>query len=126
LEEIRASAPLSDEFLFSLCETCLHAMDEAEKLADEIDIWEEKEENYGREYKKLEKENARLRTAFEELNRKLHQSMTGPCPWLEHENQTIKRLRAALERLRDCDWVVSLPDRMDAVRKIARQALEGK
>jgi hypothetical protein len=30
----------------------------------------------------------------------------------------------ALVRLRDCDWVVTLPDRMDAVRKIAREAIE--
>lgn len=30
----------------------------------------------------------------------------------------------ALKRLRDCDWTVSLPDRMDAMRKIAREALE--
>jgi hypothetical protein len=29
----------------------------------------------------------------------------------------------ACERLRDCDWVISLPDRMDAVRDIARAAL---
>ena len=36
------------------------------------------------------------------------------------------RLRAALVRLRDCDWVITLPDRMDAVREIARQALEAK
>jgi len=33
------------------------------------------------------------------------------------------RLRAALVRLRDCDWVITLPDRMDAVREIARKAL---
>ena len=33
------------------------------------------------------------------------------------------RLKAALVRLRDCDWVISLPDRMDAVREIARKAL---
>jgi len=32
-------------------------------------------------------------------------------------------LVAALERLRDCDWVITLPDRMDAVREIAREAL---
>lgn len=35
----------------------------------------------------------------------------------------------ALERLRDCDWVITPADRMDAVRKIARDALaalEGK
>lgn len=30
---------------------------------------------------------------------------------------------AALERLRDCDWVISLPDRMDAVRVIAADAI---
>lgn len=36
------------------------------------------------------------------------------------------RLKAALVRLRDCDWVISLPDRMDAVREIAREALEAK
>lgn len=36
------------------------------------------------------------------------------------------RLRDALVRLRDCDWVISLPDRMDAVREIAREALEVK
>ena len=29
----------------------------------------------------------------------------------------------ALTRLGDCDWVITLPDRMDAVRAIARTAL---
>lgn len=33
------------------------------------------------------------------------------------------KLREALERLRDCDWVITLPDRMDAVRGLARDAL---
>lgn len=36
------------------------------------------------------------------------------------------RLKAALVRLRDCDWVIRLPDRMDGVRQIAREALEAK
>jgi hypothetical protein len=35
-----------------------------------------------------------------------------------------EKLRVALQRLADCDWVISLPDRMDAVRKIAREALQ--
>jgi hypothetical protein len=35
-----------------------------------------------------------------------------------------RRMRVALEKLRDCDWVITLPDRMDAVRLIAREALE--
>lgn len=36
----------------------------------------------------------------------------------------MARLERALERIRDCDWVITLPDRMDAVRQIAREALE--
>ena len=36
------------------------------------------------------------------------------------------RLKAALVRLRDCDWVIRLPDRMDGVRQIARKALGDK
>jgi hypothetical protein len=36
----------------------------------------------------------------------------------------VARLRAALVRIRDCDWVITLPDRMDAVRGVARKALK--
>lgn len=39
----------------------------------------------------------------------------------------VKALREAmmgLERLRDCDWVITPHDRMDAVRQIARETLE--
>lgn len=36
----------------------------------------------------------------------------------------LEELKKALERIRDCDWVITLPDRMDAVRQIAREALE--
>lgn len=35
----------------------------------------------------------------------------------------VARLREALQRLAGCDWVITLPDRMDAVRAIAREAL---
>jgi hypothetical protein len=41
----------------------------------------------------------------------------------EHDIE-IAKLKAALERIRDCDFVITLPDRMDAVRAIAREALE--
>lgn len=33
------------------------------------------------------------------------------------------RMKNTLERLRDCDWVISRGDRMDAVRKLAREGL---
>jgi ribosomal protein L1 len=48
------------------------------------------------------------------------------CPFCtEHKLRAeIERLRAALERICDCDWVITLPDRMDAVRDLARQALK--
>ena len=42
---------------------------------------------------------------------------------LATEREKVRALRLACERLRDCDWVISLPDRMDAVRDIARAAL---
>jgi ribosomal protein L1 len=38
--------------------------------------------------------------------------------------ERIEKLETALERIRDCDFVITLPDRMDAVRAIAREALE--
>jgi transposase-like protein len=34
------------------------------------------------------------------------------------------RLAEALRKLADCDWVITLPDRMDAVRNIANEALQ--
>jgi hypothetical protein len=43
---------------------------------------------------------------------------------LECDQNRIRKLEAALERIRDCDFVITLPDRMDAVRAIAREALE--
>lgn len=43
---------------------------------------------------------------------------------LDAANARNAELKEALIRLRDCDWVISLPDRMDAVRDIARAALE--
>jgi hypothetical protein len=36
----------------------------------------------------------------------------------------LSKMRTALELIRDCDFVITLPDRMDAVRAIAREALE--
>ena len=36
----------------------------------------------------------------------------------------MNQCKDALQRIRDCDWAITLPDRMDAVRKIAREALE--
>ena len=46
------------------------------------------------------------------------------CKLLAMSADREEKLRAALQRLADCDWVISLPDRMDAVRKIAREALQ--
>ena len=40
--------------------------------------------------------------------------------------KTKDRYEAALIKLKDCDWVITPHDRMDAVREIARKALEGE
>ena len=34
------------------------------------------------------------------------------------------RLAEALQKLADCDWLITLPNRMDAVRTIANEALK--
>ena len=39
-------------------------------------------------------------------------------------NRKITKMEIALSKIRDCDFVITLPDRMDAVRAIAREALE--
>ena len=46
---------------------------------------------------------------------------------LERELAEVTKQRdaaiAALETIASCDWVITLPDRMDAVREIARETL---
>ena len=43
---------------------------------------------------------------------------------LAEEQARVDKLEVALERIRDCNFTITLPDRMDAVRHIAREALE--
>ena len=43
---------------------------------------------------------------------------------LKEAEKRAEMLTVALERICDCDFVITLPDRMDAVRAIAREALE--
>ena len=43
----------------------------------------------------------------------------------EELSRRVAVYEAALVRLRDCDWTISLPDRMDSVRDIAREAIGG-
>ena len=43
---------------------------------------------------------------------------------LAKEQARVDKLEMALQQIRDCDFVITLPDRMDAVRAIAREALE--
>ena len=43
---------------------------------------------------------------------------------LAEEQARVDKLEVALERIRDCNFTITLPDRMDAVRAIAREALE--
>ena len=41
-----------------------------------------------------------------------------------YRKEVTAPLVEALEKLRDCNWVITPADRMDAVRSIAREALE--
>lgn len=55
---------------------------------------------------------------------KLHQD----CRQLERELAEVTKQRdlliEGLEKLASCDWVITLPDRMDAVREIAKQTIQ--
>ena len=45
--------------------------------------------------------------------------------WLiDVKTEQVHRLQTALKRIQNLDFVITLPDRMDAVRAIAREALE--
>jgi len=61
---------------------------------------------------------------IEDLHNKMY------CKIVQNELHTFIKVykkmndyKEALERIRDCDWVITLPDRMDAVRAIAKEAL---
>ena len=43
---------------------------------------------------------------------------------LKEAEKRAEMLTVALEQIAACDFVITLPDRMDAVRAIAREALE--
>jgi hypothetical protein len=43
---------------------------------------------------------------------------------LRERSHVLERYRDALQRIAGLDFVITLPDRMDAVRVIAREALE--
>jgi len=76
---------------------------------------------------------ARLRSEASRF-RRMHDTAVQPwvadAGWVADDlaaaADTVERLQAALTRLRDCDWVVTPHDRMDAVRAIARAALNGE
>ena len=71
----------------------------------------------------LAKANAIL-ASIEEDGTEEHNAAVRLRQELAAERAKVRALRSACERLRDCDWVITLPDRMDAVRDIARAAID--
>lgn len=49
--------------------------------------------------------------------------LTTKCRELAEVTKQRDLLIEGLEKLASCDWVITLPDRMDAVRNIARETL---
>ena len=62
-------------------------------------------------------------TDWAAIAQKLHQD----CRALESKIAEVTKQRdlliEGLEKLASCDWVITLPDRMDAVRNIANEIL---
>ena len=73
----------------------------------------------------LERENAELSLLEKELLCEEHRfnDLSDQFAELAHRKD---RYEAALIKLKNCDWVITPKDRMDAVREIARNALEGE
>ena len=73
--------------------------------------------------------NARLTVDLEQANGQLAQR-DAKIATLHHRIAGLEikldAFQQVFERLRDCDWVITPHDRMDAVREIARKALEWK
>ena len=65
----------------------------------------------------------RLESAFKQHLKDAGEIQKTQAKGMSKLQAEIERLRAALRKLRDCDWVITLPDRMDAVRDIAKEAL---
>jgi len=64
------------------------------------------------------------RKALTQENNNYRMAAEAEANEVDRLNRKNERLREALIILRDCDWVITLPDRMDAVREIARQAIQ--
>ena len=75
----------------------------------------------------VSKGGAEVRTPESELLERAEWHQAQYQKLLTALNDTEKHMNTfkhALERIRDCDFIITLPDRMDAVRQIAREALE--
>ena len=114
---LQIAGPYPDQYVYAVDteKTHLRAADALETMAGEVDKlkWSIMEW-YEDRAEAAEAERDRLAAELKTASQLLHDTAVRES-----------RLKAALVRLRDCDWVISLPDRMDAVREIARKALGG-
>ena len=92
------------------------------KYTENIQIIRELEE----ELDDCKSENNEMADALNEIANIVGHSQEGANPVLGRVSKMVMRhdvMEVALIRLRDCDWVRGIGDRMDAVRDIAREAL---
>ena len=81
-------------------------MSDTPETQEAVERWRQGKINVFDEMERLERERDCYKSAVEIITKERDEA------------------RKALQRIADCDWVITLPDRMDAVRKIARDALE--
>ena len=79
--------------------------------------WDDESCNILMHSRQLERELAEVNTVSATL-------LTTKCRELAEITKQRDLLLEGLEKLATCDWVITLPDRMDAVREIARQTLQ--
>jgi DNA polymerase I-like protein with 3'-5' exonuclease and polymerase domains len=88
--------------------------EQRDKLAGEREQW-----RMSSVCRELEEKLAKAKAKLEEVG------FRACCVLLERDEarEQRDRLAEALREIADCDFVITLPDRMDAVRAIAREAL---
>jgi hypothetical protein len=103
---------------------CVYGYEKLEReLAEYQKCFEESQQNLTIEVEEVERLKLEL-TAVTEQRDGLKQAVDCASDLLASITEQRDRLAEALKKLADCDWVITLPDRMDAVRTIANEALQ--
>jgi hypothetical protein len=106
------------------CEKLERERDEAREAAAKWESSFNAVERAGAEQARRADENREWALRSERERDEAREQLSAAKHFLEKYIVERDEAREALQRIADCDFVITLPDRMDAVRKIANDALK--